>query len=78
MSLSPPFRDLTPELADQSLREFDIFPPQVELSTAQLNLQRLYEQATRASSKKDGAKVSDPSAVPPKGKPRLLLMGQRR
>ena len=77
MSLSPPFRDLTPELAEQ-LEALDIFPPPVELSTAQLNLQRLYEQATQASSKKDGPKLSDPSVLPPKGKPRLLLMGQRR
>ncbi|KAK3692377.1 Gtr1/RagA G protein conserved region-domain-containing protein [Podospora appendiculata] len=49
------------------------------LSQAVLNLHRVYEQNRQRLQKKDGAKVPDPIAVPQtKGKPRLLLMGQRR
>lgn len=50
------------------------------LSAAQLSLQHLREQnAASTGPKKDGSKSGDPAAgLPAKGKPRLLLMGQRR
>jgi Ras-related GTP-binding protein C/D len=50
-------------------------------SPAQLNLQRVYEQNRRGIPKRDVAKPPTELAapgVPIKGKPRLLLMGQRR
>lgn len=48
-------------------------------SPALLNLQRVYEQSRRGVLKKDAAKPAEPVPGPPvKGKPRLLLMGQRR
>lgn len=44
---------------------------------AQLTLQRLYDQVQSPTSKNDvSAEMTGP--VPIKGKPRLLLMGQRR
>ncbi|KXX78027.1 GTP-binding protein gtr2 [Madurella mycetomatis] len=48
------------------------------ISPAALNLHRVYEQNRQRLQKKDGAKVPDPMAPQTKGKPRLLLMGQRR
>ncbi|AEO57765.1 hypothetical protein MYCTH_2079857 [Thermothelomyces thermophilus ATCC 42464] len=48
------------------------------ISPAALNLHRVYEQNRQRLQKKDGAKVPDPTAPQTKGKPRLLLMGQRR
>ncbi|KAK8058950.1 GTP-binding protein GTR2 [Apiospora phragmitis] len=50
------------------------------LSPAQLNLERLYEQNRTRQHQKDGSKATEPSTpgAPAKGKPRLLLMGQRR
>lgn len=47
-------------------------------STAQLTLQRIYEQASGSISKKDDSRGDIISGIPAKGKPRLLLMGQRR
>ncbi|CAK7238820.1 MAG: GTP-binding protein gtr2 [Sporothrix thermara] len=52
-------------------------------SPALLNLERVYEQNRQRSQKRDGtvaaaAKQPEPAPpAPPKGKPRLLLMGQR-
>lgn len=75
MSLSPPIQNLT--LSDEA--------DDTGSSPAQLNLQRLYEQSRRGAPapSKDAQKPSTPgpNAGPPaaaKGKPRLLLMGQRR
>jgi hypothetical protein len=48
------------------------------ISPAALNLHRVYEQNRQRLQKKDGAKVPDPTMTQTKGKPRLLLMGQRR
>jgi hypothetical protein len=48
------------------------------ISPAALNLHRVYEQNRQRLQKKDGAKVPDPTMPQTKGKPRLLLMGQRR
>jgi Ras-related GTP-binding protein C/D len=48
------------------------------ISPATLNLHRVYEQNRQRLQKKDGAKVPDPTTPQTKGKPRLLLMGQRR
>lgn len=50
------------------------------LSPATLTLQRVFEQSLRGIPKNDDTKPGDgPLAGPPaKGKPRLLLMGQRR
>jgi hypothetical protein len=46
---------------------------------AQLNLQRVFEQSRRGLPKRDANKAAEPAPGPPiKGKPRLLLMGQRR
>jgi hypothetical protein len=66
MSLSPPLHKFA--------RSFDDADdtPASGTSPAQLNLQRLFEQSL------DGAPASKKDAQQPKGKPRLLLMGQRR
>ncbi|KAK4650197.1 GTP-binding protein gtr2 [Podospora pseudocomata] len=48
------------------------------ISPAALNLSRVYEQNRQRIQKKDGPKVPDPMTPQTKGKPRLLLMGQRR
>lgn len=73
MSLSPPIQNLT--LSDEA--------DDTGSSPAQLNLQRLYEQSRRGApaSSKDAQKPSTPgpnAGAAAKGKPRLLLMGQRR
>jgi hypothetical protein len=53
--------------------------PVRHISPAQLNLERLYEQNRLNVQKKDAAKAPEPAPGPAaKGKPRLLLMGQRR
>jgi Ras-related GTP-binding protein C/D len=53
--------------------------PVRHISPAQLNLERVYEQNRLNIQKKDAAKVIEPAPGPAaKGKPRLLLMGQRR
>lgn len=53
--------------------------PVRHISPAQLNLERAHEQNRINVQKKDAAKVSDLAPGPAaKGKPRLLLMGQRR
>ena len=53
-------------------------PPIRYISPAALNLHRVYEQNRQRLQKKDGAKAPDPTTPQTKGKPRLLLMGQRR
>ena len=78
MSLIPPFRDLhvgrSEEHDNISRHTFG-----GRLSPAKLNLQRVYEQNLRGAPKNDASKQTDPAAgLPAKGKPRLLLMGQRR
>lgn len=46
---------------------------------AQMNLTRLYEQNQQKQQKNMAAKANEqPPEAPAKGKPRLLLMGQRR
>lgn len=51
----------------------------VYISPASLNLERVYEQNRQRQQKKDGGKAPELSAAEQtKGKPRLLLMGQRR
>jgi hypothetical protein len=53
--------------------------PVRHISPAQLNLERLHEQNRLNVQKKDAAKTHEPAPGPAaKGKPRLLLMGQRR
>lgn len=53
--------------------------PVRHISPAQLNLERVYEQNRLNAQKKDVAKAPEPAPGPAaKGKPRLLLMGQRR
>jgi hypothetical protein len=48
-------------------------------SLAKLNLQRVYQQSRRGAPKRDGSRTTEPTAPPiTKGKPRLLLMGQKR
>ncbi|KAF5965375.1 Ras-like G [Fusarium coicis] len=78
MSLSPPIYNLA--------RSFDEADDTSASGTspAQLNLQRLFEQSISGApaSKKDAQKPAAPGpnsvGAAPKGKPRLLLMGQRR
>ena len=49
------------------------------LSPASLNLERVFEQNRQRLQQRDGGKQADIVApLPPKGKPRLLLMDQRR
>jgi Ras-related GTP-binding protein C/D len=53
--------------------------PVRHISPAQLKLERVHEQNRLHIQKKDGAKVPEPAPGPAaKGKPKLLLMGQRR
>ncbi|CZT12626.1 probable Ras-like G protein RagC [Rhynchosporium agropyri] len=53
--------------------------PVRHISPAQLNLERLYEQNRANAQKNDPATAPGPAPGPAaKGKPRLLLMGQRR
>jgi Ras-related GTP-binding protein C/D len=53
--------------------------PVRHISPAQLSLERIYEQNRLNVQKRDGAKAPEPAPGPAaKGKPRLLLMGQRR
>ncbi|EKJ76314.1 hypothetical protein FPSE_03569 [Fusarium pseudograminearum CS3096] len=77
MSLSPPVHNFS--------RSFDEADDTSTSGTspAQLNLQRLFEQSLggASASKKDAQNPATPApssaGAPPKGKPRLLLMGQR-
>lgn len=53
--------------------------PVRHISPAQLNLERVYEQNRLNAQKKDVATAPGPApGLAAKGKPRLLLMGQRR
>ncbi|KJZ76008.1 GTP-binding protein gtr2 [Hirsutella minnesotensis 3608] len=81
MTLNPPMRSKL--LAH--LDEDDNPKPRYELSQATLNLRRIHEQSgSRAQTKNapsapSASKPADAAAPQPtKGKPRLLLMGQRR
>lgn len=49
------------------------------MSAAQLTLRQIHDQASGSIPKKDDTKPGDVvTGQPAKGKPRLLLMGQRR
>jgi Ras-related GTP-binding protein C/D len=78
MSLSPPIHNFARSFDDADDTSASGTSP------AQLNLQRLFEQSLSGApaSKKDAQKPDTPGpnsvGAPPKGKPRLLLMGQRR
>jgi hypothetical protein len=51
----------------------------IYISPATVRLNRVFEQNRQRQQKKDGVKIQDSAATPQgKGKPRLLLMGQRR
>lgn len=83
MSLNPPyFNELHVEVGKERSEALDNRPPIASRpSKAKLSLQRCMEQTLPgAAQKKDGVKPGDPAAagVSAKGKPRLLLMGQRR
>lgn len=53
--------------------------PVRHISPAQLNLERVHEQNRLNAQKIDGVKAPEPApGAAAKGKPRLLLMGQRR
>jgi len=53
--------------------------PVRHISPAQLNLERVYEQNRLNAQKRDAATVQELApGTAAKGKPRLLLMGQRR
>lgn len=50
-----------------------------KMSPAKLKLQLLHQQTNQGAAKKDAAKPGDVvTGLPAKGKPRLMLMGQRR
>jgi hypothetical protein len=79
MSLNPPMLRLP--LSRLGSRERSRPPLRSNVSSAaQLKLLHLHEQSRRgAPNSKDGKKHIEASAgLPTKGKPRLLLMGQRR
>ena len=86
MSLNPPYiEDLVEDLVeDQRRRERDAREStgsaDTNTSAAQLSLQRYFQQTLPGAQGKDAAKPGDPAVagVSAKGKPRLLLMGQRR
>lgn len=64
---------------DQSYSGPPRMGPVRHISPASLNLEFIYEQNRAALQKKDATKVVDPApGVAAKGKPRLMLMGQRR
>ena len=51
------------------------------MSPATLNLERVFEQNRQRLQRKDGAKAPEPepaAGLLAKGKPKLMLMGQRR
>ncbi|KAL6792290.1 Gtr1/RagA G protein conserved region domain-containing protein [Trichoderma sp. SZMC 28013] len=80
MSLSPPIYGSP---ADKQLAELDALSRSPArsgvMSPARLKLQRLYEQNNRGPVLKGALKPADAAGgAPEKGKPRLLLMGQRR
>lgn len=80
MSLSPPIYD-TP--ADRQLAELNALRRSPVrsgvMSPARLKLQLLYEQSNQEPIKKGTLRPADPAGgALEKGKPRLLLMGQRR
>ncbi len=80
MSLSPPIYGSP---ADKQLAELDALSRSPArsgvMSPARLKLQLLYEQNNRGPVLKGALKPADAAGgVPEKGKPRLLLMGQRR
>ncbi|KAL7942048.1 Gtr1/RagA G protein conserved region domain-containing protein [Trichoderma barbatum] len=80
MSLSPPIYGSP---ADKQLAELDALSRSPVrsgvMSPARLKLQLLYEQSNRGPIKTGALKPADAAGgVPEKGKPRLLLMGQRR
>ncbi|KAL7815043.1 Gtr1/RagA G protein conserved region domain-containing protein [Trichoderma aethiopicum] len=82
MSLSPPIHD-SPAAKQRADLEALVHrrSPQRSgvMSPARLKLQHLYDQSTQGPTKKGSLKPADaPGSVPEKGKPRLLLMGQRR
>lgn len=53
--------------------------PVRHISAAQLNLERVLEQDSLNLQKMDSTRISEPApGAAAKGKPRLLLMGQRR
>ena len=52
--------------------------PVRHISPAQLMVQRVYEQNRLNVQKKDGKALEPAPGTAAKGKPRLLLMGQRR
>lgn len=49
-----------------------------QMTAAQLTLQRIHDQAPGSTSKKGDSRGDIITGIPAKGKPRLLLMGQRR
>lgn len=52
--------------------------PSTFITPAQLNLTRVIKQDRQRQLKNNDAKSTEPSPDQAKGKPRLLLMGQRR
>ncbi|POR37187.1 GTP-binding protein gtr2 [Tolypocladium paradoxum] len=78
MTLNPPLRGkLLAELGNDA--NFTSHSRSGTMSPATLNLRRIHEQTGTRPQTKDAPKAVDPApAQPTKGKPRLLLMGQRR
>ncbi|KAG6017121.1 hypothetical protein E4U43_002240 [Claviceps pusilla] len=78
MTFNPPLREvLLAEIGHDT--NFTARSSSGIMSPAKLTLQRIQMQATAGAQSKDAAQPSNPvSGLPAKGKPRLLLMGQRR
>lgn len=78
MTFNPPLREVfLAEIGDDD--DFTARSSSDVMSPAELTLQRIQMQATSSAQSKDAAQLRDlASDLPPKDKPRLLLMGQRR
>ncbi|KAK2590236.1 GTP-binding protein gtr2 [Conoideocrella luteorostrata] len=78
MSFNPPLRETLPAERSKDANSIVQSPSGVK-SPAELTLQRIQYQASASAQNKDAVKPGDPTVgLLPKGKPRLLLMGQRR
>lgn len=78
MTLNPPLREaLAAEMGDDT--NLTARSSSGLMSPAELTLQRIHMQSSAGAQNKDAAKPTEPGlGLPAKGKPRLLLMGQRR
>jgi Ras-related GTP-binding protein C/D len=78
MTLNPPLREtLLAEMGDDA--NLTARSSSGVMSPAKLTLQRIHMQSSTGTQNKDAPRTGDNIlGLHPKGKPRLLLMGQRR